>query len=123
MILGIGTDLVDISRIQNLLISQGTRFKSRVFTTYEQQHGGDNAAFYAKRFAAKEACAKAFGTGFGHGFSMCDIGVESDEMGKPFLVFYNGALEKLNSLKACAHLSVSDELPYAQAFVVIETRT
>lgn len=121
MILGVGTDLVNIARIQNLLDSQGARFKTRVFTVYEQEHGGDDAAFYAKRFAAKEACAKALRTGFGNGFSMCDIGVESDTLGAPTLVFKGGALEKMSALGARAHISLSDEPPYAQAFVVIET--
>lgn len=120
MILGIGTDLVDIRRVEKLLINQGEQFKKRVFTEYEQEQGGDNAAFYAKRFAAKEACAKALRTGFGNGFSMHDIGVENDEYGAPYLVLSNGALEKMNALRGAAHLSLSDEPPYALAFVVIE---
>ncbi len=121
MIFGVGTDLVDISRIQKLLDTQGARFKARVFTAHEQEQGGDDATFYAKRFAAKEACAKALRTGFGNGFSMCDIGVENDELGAPRLILTGGALEKLNALGGRVHVSLSDEPPFAQAFVVIET--
>lgn len=120
MIIGIGTDLVDISRIQNLLDTQGERFKERVFTPHERAQGKNDASFYAKRFAAKEACAKAFGTGFGNGFSMNDIGVDNDELGAPVLVLSGGAEKKLKELQGRAHLSLSDEQSYAQAFVVIE---
>lgn len=121
MILGIGTDLVDINRISETLDKHGQRFKDRCFTAYEQKAGSDNAAFYAKRFAAKEACAKALRCGFVDGMSMAEIGVESDENGAPFLVLSGKAQERLSAIGGKAHLSLSDEPPYAQAFVVIES--
>lgn len=120
MILGIGTDLVDINRIAGTLKTHGQRFKTRCFTAYEQKAGGDNAAFFAKRFAAKEACAKALGCGFVDGMSMADIGVESNSHGGPFFVLSGKALQRLEDMGGRAHLSLSDEPPYAQAFVVIE---
>lgn len=130
MIIGIGNDLIDITRIQKALTRHGKRFEERCFTAHEQKkaqaranHGGDTAV-YAKRFAAKEACAKALGTGFAEGVEMRDIGVIEDDKGRPFLSLTGGALKRLESitpdhLKAELHLSLTDEPPFAQAFVVI----
>lgn len=131
MIIGIGTDLVDIGRIQEMLDRHGARFKQRCFTEVEQakaakrQNVAQVAATYAKRFAAKEACVKALGTGFIDDIAMKDIGVVEDKNGRPSLVLANGALVRLNKLmpentRPALHLSLTDEPPYAQAFVVIE---
>ncbi len=131
MIIGIGTDLVDIGRIQEVLDRHGVRFEQRCFTDVEQAKARKRqgiekvAATYAKRFAAKEACVKALGTGFIDDIIMKDIGVVEDENGRPSLVLTGGALAKLNKLmpentRPALHLSLTDEPPYAQAFVVIE---
>ncbi len=131
MIIGIGTDLVDIGRIQEVLDRHGARFEQRCFTDVEQAKAAKRqgiekiAATYAKRFAAKEACVKALGTGFIDDIIMKDIGVVEDENGRPSLVLTGGALARLNKLmpeNTCPalHLSLTDEPPYAQAFVVIE---
>lgn len=131
MIIGIGTDLVDIRRIETALARHGGRFEKRCFTVVEREkaekrQGTDNiAATYAKRFAAKEACVKALGTGFVADIIMKDIGVEEDDAGRPVLVLTGGALVHLDKLTPdgmCPnlHLSLTDEPPYAQAFVVIE---
>lgn len=131
MIIGIGTDLVDIGRIQEVLDRHGVRFEQRCFTDVEQAKAGKRqgiekiAATYAKRFAAKEACVKALGTGFIDDIIMKDIGVIEDENGRPSLVLTGGALVRLNKImpentRPALHLSLTDEPPYAQAFVVIE---
>ncbi|PCI55284.1 MAG: holo-ACP synthase [Alphaproteobacteria bacterium] len=131
MIIGIGTDLVDIGRIQKVLDRHGARFEQRCFTDIEQAKAVKRqdiekiAATYAKRFAAKEACVKALGTGFIDDITMRDIGVVEDENGRPSLVLTGGALARLSKLmpkntRPVLHLSLSDEPPYAQAFVVIE---
>lgn len=131
MIIGIGTDLVDIGRIQKVLDCHGARFEQRCFTDVEQAKAAKRqdiekiSATYAKRFAAKEACVKALGTGFIDDITMKDIGVVEDENGRPSLVLTGGALARLNKLmpentRPVLHLSLSDEPPYAQAFVVIE---
>ncbi len=132
MIIGIGNDLVDIRRIEKLLNSSGKRFIARCFTSEEQAKAEERkkspngqSSIYAKRFAAKEACAKALGVGFSNGVCMSDIAVSSDKLGRPFLKLSGGAQKRLKKItpkgkKAMLHLSISDEYPYAQAFVVIE---
>ena len=131
MILGIGTDLTDIRRTEKLLNRFGERFISRCFTNEERQKAekyktiaGRSGAF-AKRFAAKEAFAKALGTGFAEGVMMRDISVGTNENGRPALTLTGEALERLKAMtpigkESRVHLSLSDEHPYAQAFVIIE---
>jgi len=132
MIIGIGNDLADIRRIEKLLESSGDQFINRCFTEEEQAKARKSStqkgqsSTYAKRFAAKEACAKALGLGFAGGVEMRDIGVRTDENGRPFIELEGGALKRLEAITpqgriAQLHLSLSDEYPYAQAFVVIET--
>jgi len=131
MILGIGNDLIDIRRIESVLKRHKERFIQRCFTDEEiakaesRRSAGTHIDTYAKRFAAKEACAKALGTGFNHGIYMKDIGVINDEDGKPVLVLRNSAEKRLRSMippgkTAHIHLSISDEYPLAQALVMIE---
>ena len=130
MIIGIGSDLTNIERIEKTLKRYGARFVRRVFTPVEQAKADRRtdsiqAATYAKRFAAKEACAKALGTGIYRGVFFRDIGVVNLPSGRPTLELSGGALEKLRALtppgmKAHIHLSLTDDHPYAQAFVVIE---
>lgn len=132
MIIGIGNDLVDIRRIEKALQRHGTRFENRCFTEAERAKASTRlkaqtySHVFAKRFAAKEACAKALGTGFAQGVHMKDIGVTEDTHGRPFLSLTGGAEKQLRRLtpeghKAMIHLSLTDDYPYAQAFVVIET--
>jgi holo-[acyl-carrier protein] synthase len=132
MIIGIGSDLTDIRRIQSSLDRFGERFTNRVFTEVERARSEakpDRAASYAKRFAAKEACAKALGTGVPRrGVAWADMGVVNLPSGKPTLALTNGAAERLSALippgsEAVIHLSLTDDHPYAQAFVVIEAVT
>ncbi len=128
MILGIGSDLADIRRIQASLDRFGDRFTHRVFTESERaraERKADRAASYAKRFAAKEACAKALGTGLSHGVFWRDMGVANLPTGQPTLMLSGGAAARLAALTpaglvAKLHLSLTDDHPYAQAFVVIE---
>ena len=128
MILGIGSDLSDIRRIEKSLARFGERFVQRVFTEVERtrsERKADRAASYAKRFAAKEACAKALGTGMRRGVYWRDMGVVNLRGGQPTLSLTNGALTRLEALtpaghRAVIHLSLTDDHPYAQAFVVIE---
>ncbi len=128
MIIGIGSDLIDIRRIQTALDRHGARFVNRCFTPHEQARAesrAHRAATYAKRFAAKEACSKALGTGLSHGVFFKDMGVVNDKNGKPTMVLTGGALERLKALTpqgktAHIHLSITDDDPLAQAFVVIE---
>jgi len=128
MILGIGSDLSDIRRIQSSLDRFGDRFTHRCFTELERRRSErkpDRAASYAKRFAAKEACAKALGTGMRGAVYWRDMGVVNLPSGQPTLALTGGALARLESLvpaghEARIHLSLTDEHPYAQAFVVIE---
>lgn len=130
MILGIGNDMVDIRRIKRSIDKFGKRFTSRVFTTSEQQRARKSpnpSATYAKRFAAKEACAKALGTGFQNGVFLKDIGVTNDENGRPILKLTGGALSQLENItpqhhKADVHLSITDDHPWAQAFVIISAQ-
>ena len=130
MILGIGSDLSDIRRIEASLARFGERFTHRVFTEVERtrsERKPDRASSYAKRFAAKEACAKALGTGIRRGVFWRDMGVVNMRSGQPTMALTGGALERLQALtpdgcEAVIHLSLTDDHPYAQAFVVIEAR-
>jgi holo-[acyl-carrier protein] synthase len=112
MIIGIGTDIVDIRRIEKLLLESGEKFLARIFNDEER---GDGAAHYAKRFAAKEAIAKALGTGIGSKVSFKDIVITNDENGAP------KAEIKSQKSKVKVHLSMSDEYPYALAYALVET--
>jgi len=128
MIIGLGSDLSDIRRVENSLQRFGERFNQRIYTEIERarsERKSDRAASYAKRFAAKEACAKALGTGFRHGVFWRDMGVANLPSGKPTMALTGGALERLKAITpaghtAVIHLSLTDEHPYAQAFVIIE---
>ena len=128
MILGLGSDLSDIRRVQASLDRFGDRFKQRVFTELERTRSdrkADAAASYAKRFAAKEACAKALGTGMRRGVFWRDMGVVNMRSGQPTMALTGGALARLEEMtppgmKAVIHLSLTDDHPYAQAFVIIE---
>ena len=131
MILGIGSDLCDIRRIERSLARFGTRFTHRIFTAGERarsERRAASAASYARRFAAKEACAKALGTGLRAGVFWRDMEVVNLPSGRPTMRLTGGALERLNSMvppghEAVVHVSLTDDPPLAQAFVVIEART
>ena len=128
MIIGIGTDLCDIRRIEKTLARHGTRFIQRLFTEKEQakaQRRHNPASSYAQSFAAKEACAKALGTGFKKGVFWRDLAVHNHPGGQPYMLLSGGALERLQSLTpagmtARIHLTQTDEYPMANAVVVIE---
>ncbi len=128
MILGVGSDLCDIRRIQASLDRFGDRFTHRLYTEVERarsERKTDRASSYAKRFAAKEACAKALGTGIRRGVFWRDMGVVNMRSGQPTLALTGGAGARLAAMvppdhEAVIHLSLTDEIPYAQAFVVIE---
>ena len=128
MIIGIGSDLSDIRRIEATLARFGERFRERIFTDIERSRSDRKpgpAASYAKRFAAKEACAKALGTGMRAGVAWRDMGVINTRLGQPTMALTGGAARRLASLtppgmRAVVHLSLTDDHPYAQAFVVIE---
>ena len=124
MIYGIGTDIVHIQRIAESLSRFGDRFAQRILSEAEMSGflaSKRQAHFLAKRFAAKEALAKALGTGFRDGLSLRDIGVDNDHLGKPLLVFTPRAEQKLRDFGVgTAHLSLSDEQDYAIAFVTLE---
>jgi holo-[acyl-carrier protein] synthase len=127
VILGLGNDIVDIRRIEKALNRYGERFLARVFTATERAKSEarlGRAASYAKRFAAKEACAKALGTGFRKGVFWRDMGVVNLRSGRPTLVLTGGAAEQLkritpHGLEARVDLSLTDDFPLAQAIVVI----
>jgi holo-[acyl-carrier protein] synthase len=127
MILGIGTDLIDIRRIERTLERFGERFLARVFTPTERARAErriDRAAAYAKRYAAKEACAKALGTGFRQGVYWRDIGVSNRPSGQPILALAGGAAARLAALTpqgmvARVDLTLTDEPPFGQAIVII----
>ena len=127
MILGLGSDIVDIRRIERTLERYGDRFVSRVFTEVERQKSDgrrNRAASYAKRFAAKEACAKALGTGFRDGVFWRDLGVVNLPSGKPTMALTGGAAERLAALvpegmAARIDLTITDDHPLAQAIVII----
>ena len=128
MIVGIGSDLSDIRRIEQTLERYGERFTNRIFTELERSRSErktDRAASYAKRFAAKEACAKALGTGMRRGVFWRDMGVINLRSGQPTMALTNGAHARLleimpPGMKPAIHLSLTDDHPYAQAFVIIE---
>lgn len=128
MILGIGSDICDIRRIEAALEKHGERFTSRVFSALEQARSERRAHFrapsYAKRFAAKEACSKALGTGFRHGVFLSDLRVVNLLSGQPTLELHGGALERLHAITPPGYaphifLSLTDEYPYAYAQVII----
>ena len=129
MILGLGSDLCNIERIQNSLDRFGERFMNRVFTDTErakaEKRPFTRAGTYAKRFAAKEAYSKAVGTGFKRGVYMKDIGVANLPSGAPTLALTGGARERLDALTppghaARIHLTMTDDHPFAMAVVIIE---
>ena len=127
MIVGIGSDLIDIRRIETTIERYGDRFLDRIFTATERAKSDRRAqrgASYAKRFAAKEACAKALGTGLRKGVFWRDMGVVNLPGGKPGLVLTGGAQARLNALTPAGHtaqidLSITDDFPLAQAIVII----
>ncbi len=131
MIIGTGSDILDSKRLGKVLGRFGERFINRCFTDAEiakaerRRAAGTHVDTYAKRFAAKEACAKALGTGFSHGVFMKDIGVVNNYAGKPDIVLTGGALLRLQSMvpagkKPLIHLTLTDEPPMVQAQVIIE---
>jgi holo-[acyl-carrier protein] synthase len=128
MILGVGTDLANIDRISGVLERHGDRFRNRVFTDLEQakaERRRDVAGTYAKRWAAKEACSKALGTGLRMGIAWKDMSVRNLRTGQPVMELTGWAAERLNNMtpdgyEATVHVSLTDDHPWAQAFVVIE---
>ena len=128
MILGIGNDIIDIRRVERTLDRFGDRFTDRVFTEVERAKSDRRrmrAASYAKRFAAKEACSKALGTGLRKGVYWRDMGVVNLPGGKPTISLTGGALQRLDSMvpagmSAAIHLTITDDFPHAQAIVIIE---
>ena len=128
MIIGFGSDLCDITRIEKALAQYGDRFVQRCFTPIEQKRSdarAGRAASYAKRFAAKEACAKALGTGLRRGVFWRDMGVANLRTGQPTMVLTGGAAKRLAEITpaghvARIHLTITDEHPLAQAVVIIE---
>jgi holo-[acyl-carrier protein] synthase len=127
IVLGMGSDLIDITRIERTLARHGDRFIERVFTPVERarsERRATRAASYAKRYAAKEACAKALGTGFRNGVFWRDIGVVNLPSGQPTLALTGGAKAQLDRMTpsgmiAQIHLTITDEPPLAQAMVLI----
>jgi holo-[acyl-carrier protein] synthase len=130
VIVGIGSDLCDVRRIEGTLEKFGERFIARCFTEVERRKSErrkERAASYAKRFAAKEACAKALGTGLNRGVFWRDMGVVNLPSGAPTMHLTGGAAERLAAITpegrtAFIHRTITDEYPLAQAFVVIEAR-
>jgi holo-[acyl-carrier protein] synthase len=128
MIIGLGNDIVDIRRIEKTLENHGERFVNRIFTDIERKKSdarAQRAASYAKRFAAKEACSKALGTGFNAGVYWKDLGVVNEPSGRPTLHITGGAAKRLAGMTpeghvAKVHLTMTDDFPYAQAIVIIE---
>ena len=131
MIIGTGSDIVDIRRVEKVMARYEKRFIERCFTPVEREKAerrraaGTHIATYAKRFAAKEACSKALGTGFNQAVFMKDIGVVNDPSGKPTIKLTGGALKRLEKLlppgtKPSIHLTLTDEPPLVQAYVIIE---
>lgn len=129
MILGIGSDLIDIRRMERVIARFGERFLDRVFTPTERaksERRKNRIESYAKRFAAKEACSKALGTGFRKGVFMRDMGVINKPGGQPTIALTGGAAARLAAItpagmRAEVHVSLTDEPPMAQAIVIIET--
>lgn len=130
MIIGIGSDLCDIRRIEKTIARHGERFTHRVFTEQERRRSEARHACgpsYARRFAAKEACAKALGTGMADGVFWRDMEVVNDPGGRPTMLLTGGAARRVTALlpvgyEAVVHVSLTDDPPLAQAFVVIEAR-
>ena len=130
MILGVGTDLANIERIAGVLDRHGDRFRNRVFTETEQRKSErrkDTAGTYAKRWAAKEACSKALGTGLRMGVAWKDMAVRNLRTGQPVMEVSGWAAERLRDMtpkghEAIIHVTLTDDHPWAQAFVVIEAR-
>jgi holo-[acyl-carrier protein] synthase len=128
MIIGLGSDLIDIRRVEKSIERFGDRFLDRIFTDVERAKSdkrAQRAASYAKRFAAKEACAKALGTGFRRGVFWRDMGVVNLPGGKPTLRLTNGALQRLQEITPAGHtavieLTITDDFPLAQAIVIIQ---
>jgi holo-[acyl-carrier protein] synthase len=127
MIIGLGSDIIDIRRIERSIERYGERFLNRIFTTAEREKSDarrSRASSYAKRFAAKEACSKALGTGMAEGVFWRDMGVVNLASGQPSMVLTGGAAERLAALlpaghEAVIHLTITDEYPQAQAVVII----
>jgi holo-[acyl-carrier protein] synthase len=127
MIVGIGSDLIDIRRVEQTLERFGARFVERIFTEVEQRKSESRrmrAASYAKRFAAKEACSKALGTGIRRGVFWKDMGVVNMRGGQPTMALTGGALARLQEITPpgmdpVIHLTITDDHPLAQAFVII----
>jgi holo-[acyl-carrier protein] synthase len=130
VILGIGTDLANIERIAGVLERHGDRFRNRVFTAVEQaraERRADVAGTYAKRWAAKEACSKALGTGLRMGIAWKDMAVSNLRTGQPVMQLTGWAADRLAAMtpeghEAIIHVTLTDDHPWAQAFVVIEAR-
>ncbi len=130
MILGVGTDLANIERIAGVLERHGDRFRNRVFTEIEQRKAERRiytAGTYAKRWAAKEACSKALGTGLRMGIAWKDMAVRNLKTGQPVMEVSGWAAERLRDMtpkghEAIIHVTLTDDHPWAQAFVVIEAR-
>jgi holo-[acyl-carrier protein] synthase len=128
MIVGIGSDLIDIRRIEKTLERHGERFIARIFTDVERRRAESRAqrvATYAKRFAAKEACSKALGTGIARGVYWRDMGVVNTPGGKPTMHLSGQAAERLKEMlpaghRGVIHVTITDDFPLAQAFVIIE---
>jgi holo-[acyl-carrier protein] synthase len=128
MIIGIGNDTIDIRRVEKVIERHGDRFTTRIFTEIEQRKSDRRrlrAASYAKRFAAKEACSKALGTGIRGGVFWRDMGVVNLPSGKPTMKLTGGAAEQLARLvppghRAEIHVTITDDFPLAQALVIIE---
>jgi holo-[acyl-carrier protein] synthase len=128
MIIGIGSDTIDIRRVEQVLERHGERFTQRIFTDIEirkSERRHLRAASYAKRFAAKEACSKALGTGMRAGVFWRDMGVMNLPSGKPTIRLTGGAAERLQALlpvghRAEIHVTITDDFPFAQALVIIE---
>jgi holo-[acyl-carrier protein] synthase len=130
MIIGLGSDLIDIRRIEKTIERHGDRFLDRIFTAVEREKSekrAARAASYAKRFAAKEACAKALGTGLRRGVFWRDMGVVNLPGGKPTMRLTGGALQRLHRItpegyEPVLDLSITDDFPLAQAIVIISAR-
>ena len=130
MIIGIGNDLIDIRRVEKTLARHGERFTNRIFTEIERAKSDrrlNRAASYAKRFAAKEACSKALGTGLSRGVFWRDMGVVNLPGGKPTMALTGGAAKRLAEITpeghvAAIHLTITDDFPLAQAIVIIDAQ-
>jgi holo-[acyl-carrier protein] synthase len=131
VIIGLGSDLIDIRRIEKTITRHGERFLDRIFTPLERAKSDkrmQRAASYAKRFAAKEACSKALGTGLRRGVFWRDMGVINLPGGKPTMKLSGGALRRLNEItpagyEAVIDLTITDDFPLAQAIVIISAIT